>query len=340
MKKISAVMILIAVFIVFPCFSQSRDFDTFYEGINDFIAGLSTALPFNTTVGLNWSDAYIGQFPHFGFGITAGATGIPLSAVNMAMDMMGVNILNEIPELSYIASTYGFPFPAAVLDLRVGGFLLPFDLGFKLGFLPDEVKELLPPDMQIDYLLIGGDVRFALVQDEEWRPDISIGAGFNYLQGSFLITGLFGSDEEIQNVGGYDITLRDPDFDFSWEAKVIDLKLQISKQLLIITPFIGAGVSFGWANASAGLRSDVLVNGNPITGQQIEEIQESLAYLGKPIPDLSKKGILVNQDIDGWSFRAFGGISLDLLILRIDLGAMYNFSSNSYGITGNVRLQF
>ncbi len=340
MKRIGVAFVLLALIAGPYVFAQARDFDAFTSGIYSFIGGMADALPFNASIGLNWSDAYIGEFPHFGFGVTAGATGIPMSAVEQAMDMMGVNLMNLFPELGPIIATYGFPLPAAVVDARVGGFFLPFDIGFKVGYLPVEVRELLPSDLDIEYLMIGGDLRFALVQDEEWRPDISIGVGYSYLKGNVIMEGIFGGDEQIEDLGGYDITLRDPDFNFYWEANVFDLKLQISKQLLIVTPFIGGGISYGWASAGAGLESDVLVNGDPITQQQIQDIQQYLTYLGKPLPDLSSKGILMNSDIEGWSFRAFGGISLDLLILRIDLGAMYNFSSNSYGITGNVRLQF
>ena len=46
-----------------------------------FATAAASSLPLETSVGLNWSDAYIGQFPHFGIGLTVGAATIPFSAV-------------------------------------------------------------------------------------------------------------------------------------------------------------------------------------------------------------------------------------------------------------------
>ena len=336
MRRLFLVLALVPLLGLPNVLAQTRTFDTFSDGLSDFIDGISTALPFNTNVGLGWSDAYIGQFPHLGFGVTVGATTLPWAAVTKATDALGISLAAQFPEMV----TYGFPIPAASIDFRLGGFILPFDLGFKIGYLPPEVQELLPPQFGVEYLLIGGDVRFALVQEEGWLPDISIGGGYNYLNGSFVLRGLLGSNETISDLGGYDLTLTDPDLKFIWQASVIDLKVQISKQLLIITPYIGAGAAYGISSASAGLESRILVNGSPITAQQRQDIQNYFEIAGGTAPNLSNSGIRMSSDIQGWAFRVFGGLSLDLLILRIDLGAMYNFSSASYGVTGNVRFQF
>ena len=46
----------------------------------------------------------------------------------------------------------------------------------------------------------------------------------------------------------------------------------------------------------------------------------------------------------GWAGRLFGGLSLNLLVVRLDLNAMYSFPfvdflSGSYGGTVNLRVQ-
>ena len=66
MKKIVILLILLT-FIGLPLVAQVT-FDEYERGFQVFADGVANALPFNSPIGLNWSDAYIGQFPRFGAG--------------------------------------------------------------------------------------------------------------------------------------------------------------------------------------------------------------------------------------------------------------------------------
>ncbi|HUU41465.1 MAG TPA: hypothetical protein VMW42_11040, partial [Desulfatiglandales bacterium] len=168
MRRIGIVAVLILLlFIPLSVSSITQDFTVFKEGFSDFASSMAAELPFNTVVGLTWSDAYIGKLPHFGLGVTLGATLIPFDIFNKATQTLGVDLATEFSELA----NWGFPLPAATVEARVGGIYLPFDLGFKVGYLPEEAKIILPERMGLDYLLIGGDFRFALVEDKGFLPD-------------------------------------------------------------------------------------------------------------------------------------------------------------------------
>jgi hypothetical protein len=348
MKKILIVLILLLVSL--GAFAQTTyDFTSKYQPMfEDFAAAVATALPLNSTIGLGWSDAYIGQLfdmpPHFGAGVSVGFTGIPYTVVKPLLDDMGATADFESSQLFPFIEKLGVPFPAYTFEGRVGGFLLDFDVGFKFGFIPKEVDVTqLVPNLDLDYTLIGFDVRFPLVKEEGMAPDISIGGGYNYLRGFVALNGILGGDYTIQSVdvpgyGSYDITLTDPAISFLWESSVIDLKLQISKQLLIFTPFVGAGASLSFSGAGGGLTSSIQLSPNDIT---IAELNAALQALGgDTIPEVTEQGFYIKtQTPMTFTARAFGGLSIDILILRINLGAMYDFIGKNFGAEVGLRVQ-
>ena len=343
MKRLDFLLILVLLVSVTSIAAQTP-YDDFADGFEGFAEALASELPFNTAIGLNWADAYIGQFPHFGIGLTVGITLIPFTTFNKALVPMGVDLEAQLgSELGGL----GFPLPAAVLDARIGGFVLPFDIGFKIGYLPTEAKVFLPPNMDLDYLLVGGDIRYAVVQEKGWLPDISVGLGYSFLRGSVAISGIMGGNQQIAEVrygpgagDKYTLELQDPNVFFNWQASTIDLKVQVSKSLLIFTPFVGFGAAHGWSSVGGGLQSGVLIGGSPITDTQIQQIKDYYDLIGEPVPDLSTDGILINSITRGWAYRAFGGISLNIFILRLNLNGMYNFTTGALGASLNGSVQF
>ena len=334
-------IVLIAIFAAFNAFSL--DFASFQTAYNDFAQDVATSLPFNTSLGLGWSDAYIGQLfalpPHLGVGVTVGFTTMPYSAIDRVMSALG----NSLPSDLAFAKEIGMPIPAYTLEARVGGLFLPFDVGVKLGVLPPDAMK--SSSFSADYILAGADVRYALLQDSIFIPAISIGVGFNYMKGKVALGGLMNGDITLANIAIpsgpiYSISLSDPSLAFDWSTSVFDLKVQISKSLLIITPYLGAAVSYASSSAGGGLSSHLLVDGSPMTPKQKSDIEQYLLLTGGSTVTLTDQGVTVSKNLQGaWAFRVFGGVSLNLLFIRLDVGAMYNISSKSLGLSGNARLQ-
>jgi hypothetical protein len=332
MKKI-VVGLLVLCFAAGMGFSQTPDLAQYKKGIEDFADNLAAVLPLNSSIGLNWNDAYIGQVvdvpPHFGIGVTTGLTTIPYAPIkNLVEDAMGGDS-GDIP--SFI-KTLGMPVPAGVIDARVGGFLLPFDAGLKFGYLKLDIS-----DVNVEYLLLGGDVRYCVLEQVIAIPKISVGVGFNYMKTNATLGGIMNSTSiDVTGTGtsldGQTLGMSSPDLYLEMEAKVIDLKVQASWNLLIVEPSIGLGASYGFSQVAAGAESTLKVNNTAID-------PNDLAVLGNNGFDVDSKGIGYTKNVTAITYRVFGGIGFHLPFIRIDFGLLYGLNAGSWGATLGGRFQ-
>jgi hypothetical protein len=347
MKKYLVVLVLVLA--AAAGFSQNYMLDV-KPAFEDFAQQVANVLPFNASIGLGWSDAYVGQFPHFGVGVTVGATTIPWSSVQAVVAIFPSISLPS--QLSYIEQA-GFPVPAYTLDGRIGGFGIPFDIGLKVGYMSPDLMAKMGMPLSLDYILAGADFRFAILNGKGLAPALSIGAGYSYMNGRLAVPGLLSgnitiTDFEVPGDPGspYVLELSNPSLDFAWDTNVLELKAEVSKTLLIFTPHLGAGAMFSFgSHAGGGLASELLIDGLPATQQQVEDIMQAYIDAGQTPPDLSTTGFIVKTQAPvGWAGRLFGGLSFNLLVVRLDLSAMYSFPfvdflSGSYGGTVNLRVQ-
>jgi len=307
-----------------PLFGQV-DFLTEVEpAFQQFTDDIAVTLPYLSAVGLNWNDAYIGNFPHFAVGMSGGFATVPYDSIqDLATNLGATSSILGSP-----FDSIGVPIPMWCLDGRLGGFGIPFDMGFKIGFLPEEAQVLLPKDMAFDYLMIGADFRLSLLQDVGPTPDISIGIGATYLGGS--VTVYNATPGTTINFAEGDVTIGAGDFFFDWQALTIDLKAQVSKNIVFFTLSAGVAGSYSvYAEATGGVYAPI-----SYTGTNEATLEAAYSALG-----LSSNSFTVTGTANGWSFRAFGGIAFDLTIIKIDLMGMYNILSNALGATLNVRVQ-
>ncbi len=340
MKRFLLVLIILCA--AAGAFAQTYDFSQFQTGFQAFADDVADSLPFNASIGLNWSDAYIGQFPHMGFGVSVGATTIPFDSVDSVFAAIGEPTPTELEPLR----PYGLPIPAYTAEVRIGGFGIPFDIGLKGGYIAPEWLQGLISGINVDYLMVGGDVRFGLLKDQGWVPALSVGAGYTYMKGAVGMPGIFGtgpvtvSDFTVPDGGGgfttYSLGFTDPSLDFNWQTNAIDVKAQVSKKLLLFTFSAGLGGTYGISQAGGAVKSTMTITPTPTPAEQAL-IDAYLAANGMTMGD---QGFTVTSAANGWALRAFGGVSMNLLIVRLDLNAMYNFLSGSYGASVNLRLQF
>jgi hypothetical protein len=337
-----AAIVIIVLLAAAGAFAAPVDFASFQTSFDSFAKDLASGLPFNASTGLAWSEAALGQFPHFGVGVTVGATTIPAGTVNSMVSALGVTLPSEF---SYVAQ-YGIPVPAYTIDARLGGFVLPFDIGLKFGYIPaGALQKAGVSGVTADYILAGADVRFAVLRDHGFVPALSIGVGYNYMKGSVGVAGLLGSSIDIANFtlpdnSTHTLNLSDPTLNMAWSTNVVEAKVQLSKRILFITPYIGAAASYSFgAQASGAVQSTLYYDGHAITQNDINNIDAAFAAAGKTPPDLSPLGITANAtSAAGFSYRAFGGLSFDIFFIYLDVGAAYNILSGSLGGSLNLRL--
>ncbi len=329
MKK-KALVFGVTVFLLFAFAAaalpaQDITSDGFKKAFQDFADGMASSLPLTSTVGNNTSDAYIGQLlrvpPNIGFGLTVGAATIPYGTVESLFEELNLSVPSEIKNFD----TIGVPNPAYTIDARIGGFILPFDFGLKFGTLGD--GGLNAGDLEMDYLLAGGDVRYAVMQQGVVRPNISVGLGYNYMRGRILVPDAVSENYEIEVPGDNVQFAAAGDAFMEWETHVIDLKAQVSKSLLILTPYAGVGAAYGISNAGGGMKfNDTLT----------ETDRQALKDAGIDVDD---REVSVTSDVTGWSLRVFGGTSINIMLLRLDLGLGYDILGENFVGTVGARVQ-
>ena len=336
--------------------AAAQQFEEVEAAFSTFAGDLSAALPFASTIGLNWSDSFIGKFPHLGVAIGGGAVGLPAEAFGKVMSTLsggelGADLLSFLPpELEEAGDAFGLPFPIVpVVEARLGGFILPFDVGVKVGLIPETVDmgEILPAGMGADYQMVGADVRLRLVEEKGLIPEIIVGGGVNRLTGGVSFTtgeNIDIASFAVPNVGAYDISLTSPEFGFNWETTVFDVKAQLSKRLLIITPYLGIGMTMGSSTVSGGAYTDVRAyeagTTTEITPEEWNTIEAALQQLGEDVPQFDKQGFTISSTHGGFATRLYGGTSLNLLFLKLDVTGFYELLSQSLGASVALRLQF
>ena len=322
--KIKLLVIVLLAGIVFSGFTQTiPDLKDLQNGVADFSKELAKTLPFNSSLGLNWSDAYIGKLipsapPHFGIGASFGFTTMNLPVMNDLMENFGYSIPFDIGKMIL---------PAYAAEVRIGGIILPFDVGVKFGYLPQ--LGVWGKNMDFDYLLVGGDLRYKLVDLKILK--ISLGVGVNHLKGSII--GKVGSSQEI-DFGTESITLSNPEVKLQWQTTSLDFKAQASFHFIVITPYVGLGASAAWSKAGYSVDAKIESSSG--------DIQDAIDYvnsLGLKGIDLSGKGMESIIKNNAFSIRAFGGLSLNLALFRIDLTGLYSFRDKNFGASVGLRFQ-
>lgn len=334
MKRIAIVIRLALV----AAGAWAQDLEDFQTGFNGFATALAPTLSYNATAGNNWSDAYIGNFPRFGVGAAVGFTSVPIGELTTLVESIASGV--EIPEA---LSSLGLPVPSAALSAKIGGFILPFDIGLKAMMLtPEMTASFDAMGFSFDYSLFGGNVRYALLKQNILLPDVSVGAGYNRLSGAISMPlGITGQSFTF-NDGTDDHTLAvsDPDLALSWTTDSFDFTVQASKKILFIEPYLGAGLSVGKSTVRGGIESQLTYDGAAVTEAEVETIKTALSQAGITVPDLSADGFMFGSEDATPAFRVYGGLSLSLFVVKLDTTVTYALASQSLGAQVMLRVQF
>ena len=177
--KRSVAVIAIALTAAASAYSQAS-LQGFQTAFTTFAGDLAGSLAMSSTIGSTWSDAYVGGFPHLGAGVSVGTTFVSASGATSLFDAISPGSLpSQLTSL-------GIPLPVAVGTFKIGLPFLPLDIGVKGGYIPSSVGAsiLSSSGISVDYANIGLQVRYALLKQNLILPNISIGAAYNYQQGS------------------------------------------------------------------------------------------------------------------------------------------------------------
>jgi len=297
------------------------DVNDLQKNVASFAEDMSKSLPFYSTIGLNWSDANIGSFPHFGIGLSTGLTTMDNKSINKMMTSFGIPEIKKLP----LIGNSRFPLPAYTIDARIGLPVIPVDFGFKFGYLfPKWGKSLI--DIEIRNMLIGADVRYAVVNSKIIPIRFSVGLGFNHLNGG--ITYSAPSLNFTDTASGLNLDANK--VDILWSTTNIELKMQVSFPFRIITPYAGAGIIYAFSS-SAGYRASCLEKISDDDKKRLEKLDVT----GTSTNNFET----IYKYKNSFNTRVFGGLSFNLAYVRLDLTGMYEFLGKNFGATLGLRFQ-
>ena len=286
-------------------------FTTVEDGLNTFTENLNYVLPNSQSQQNVWAQAWIGKLIpgfHLGAGVNAGVAEMDVTPLKDAALALGIKEAGDVPDKLAMPTLTG--------DLRIGGFILPFDIGFnycsvdstKFG---EDFEAKIDP-VTFDFYTIGADLRYALVKGGGFVPRWSIGVGGYYTKGNVSVANSSAKTS------------------LDFETTTFYASTQASVKLLCIIPFVGGRVmasrsTAGW-NATANW-SEILDDG--------PALQQALA-LGI-LPE-SFGGEATVDFRDNIIPQVYAGIGLDLLIINITASASYDFKNNIPGAAVSIRL--
>lgn len=298
MKKI--ILTVLALGLFFTAYAQTAsDLKSKFTGnLENFLGDINKNLPDSAVSGGTWSDAYIGQLiglpPHFGIGVSCGFSRFPIQSLMDAAEQVGASIdtpgwlgKDSIPAIN----------PA--VELRIGGFMLPFDAGMRFSML--SLKNFF--NLDIKYLSFSFDARYAIIQETVILPDLIVGLGWYYVSGDINYD--FNADS-LADKAGFTIPAsanKTEKLSVDFKTNVFEARVQLSKSLLIFTPYLGLTGYYAMSESSY----DIV--------DESKTLKDS--YFGS---------------------RIYGGLSFNITFIKLDLSGSYNFITGNWG--GNIGARF
>ncbi|HAZ95810.1 hypothetical protein [uncultured Treponema sp.] len=282
------------------------------NGLNDFCDDLADVIPNSQTQQNVYAEAWIGKiFPgfHFGAGVNAGVSALDVSTLKDAALALGVDDVKDINDT--------LVFPTITVDARLGGIILPFDIGITAMSIDTSkigaVDEAIDP-VAIDFFTLGADIRYAIFQGGFMRPKWSVGAGFYYTK------------------GGVDVDDDSAKASLDFKSTTFMVNTQASIKLLCLVPFIGGRALFSKTSVDWKVNADWA----SIIAEESDTYYDGVA-------DALKWGILPSSfsgSSSGFSVypQVFGGIGLDLLFLNLTVSGSYDIASKIPSAAVSVRV--
>ena len=335
MKKILSTIIMAAIL-------TSAGAQTTKESSRDKISGalektndmISEILPENSSLLGVQPDACIGKFfpsipMHFTAGTSFAGTFIKTGTLKDAMTDLSDGISETLKDGNATDSLKidfdipaNIPAPTAAFTFRLGGIILPFDLGIYGATTFNGIKDITFDDFKasLDYTTLGFDVRYAIMDGAGLLPKFSVGGGYIYSTLSFDFeankTFETNSTYEINGVTKtYSADLKS-EVSLSSKTHTLFAEAQVSKKFLIFEPYIGTKLFVTKTINEYDWKYNTFVDG---------ENQSDLS-------DSDKNSETKDFGTDNVSTQFFGGLGITLAKFQIALNGAYNVKTNYWSV--------
>ncbi len=313
-RTIAAILIFATMLTAVNATATQAELD---KELSDFAKQVADFVPRASTSTNLWADAHIGNLfplkglPHAGIGATAGGVLIPTSLMSTFSSAF-----------SDPAKTWeAFPLPAISMDARIGGIILPFDIGVHALLLDNFEHEFWGMKVTIPTIFsYGGDVRLAILQEGVVLPALSIGVGYTYVKGEFDI-----ESKDVLSVSNILSSASTVRSHMEYETNIYSATVQLSKKILIITPFVGAKAIAQDGTYKYG-GSYTNVDGHTHT-LSMAEVKKTFDFT-----DVSKA-------IKKLNYNVFAGVGLDFFIIQTTVGVNYDFTDKTWAGSASIHIK-
>jgi len=337
MKRIISIFLL-ALLIAATAAAQPTEAQM-KTGLESLFGRLGTGLALDASNGLVWSDALLSGFPHFGLGLSIGAGASGKGSFGDFFKVLG----SDLPSMFAALDDFGVPVPSIAGTFKIGLPFLPVDIGFAGATVPGSLGNSI--GMDLGYTNFGAQLRYGLVKENFLLPDISAGLGLSYQAGKLGGMKMGSSDrpdyEKTIGPDTYQVFVT-PTMTMDWTALNVDGTLQISKNFLIITPYLGIGYTVGKSTVSGSTGVSTKVMKTSTGGGSVEvdmaALNAALVSNGYAAQDYSAT-VTAAVSSPNSVFRVYGGLSLWFLFIITDVQVMYAPITGNVGLSTNMRFQ-
>ena len=317
-KRVAAVSVL-GLILCSGLFAQNTNIlDTYFDGdelnrrVRNYAINVSNLIPDSTAISNVWSFAPKARGGWFGAGLNGSITLLDRKRVSSLIDDFegfggSHQDLSQFPE--------AIPFlPGAAVDLRVG--INRMDIGLNGMWVDSDIlmenlgTSFLGENSSFSYRSFGVDLRYAIVTDggkifsfsSPLLPALTVQAGYYF---TWLGFGIESGNEKVS-------------VDFRNDTYFV--ALQASKNLVLITPYIGLKLIFSKTDSGFSWETD-----------------RPVMVKGSPYPDGARYN---SGGVEGDTFTYFqfyGGLGLTLTLVEINAGFAYNVVTEHFGISFSAR---
>ena len=305
MKKLLSIVLIITMIFTALSAATQEELDAELRGFANQIADYTARASAQTNL---WADAHIGNlfplngFPHLGAGMSAGGVVIPTDFLTTFASAFPVP--PPLPEGTFIL-------PALSIDARVGGIILPFDIGAHIMTLDSFDEEFMKMHIEIPTCFsYGADLRFAVLQEGVILPALSVGVGFTHSEGDFIIS----SESLIPNISISGTNYSKIAMEVNYNTNIYTASVQLSKKILLLTPFVGAKA--------------IAQEGEYQYGYEYRNIDgQSHRVNMTSITRHFSFDDIANSDI---RYSVFAGVGVDFLIIQTTAGVSYDLKDKTW----------
>jgi len=202
-----------------------------------------------------------------------------------------------------------------------------FDAGIRFGGIPKTDENSGSSRSSVKNKVVGLDLRKKIIDEGALKPfGLTLGLNYTHADGSVDISNTYDSEQVTINGQQASITNGMTTEHADWNTNSVGLQAILDKQILFITPYIGASLN----RNSGHINNSMTTTGTPvINGTTDTDPADALSATGSSTDTANK-----------WDTRALVGIEFSILpFIKLGLQGEYAGSKNEAAALG-LRFQF